>query len=404
MGFGFTRGPGRYATVLTAVVLGVGAMLAPVAGAASAQAAQRPLTGALESELYGASCTSASACTAVGDYENSGGTFVSLAERWNGTAWSSQTSANPSGSSATYLNAVSCASATACTAVGNYVSGVGGSVTLAEAWNGTTWSVQTTPNPSGATSSFLEAVSCTSTSACTAVGYYFSSGTYETLAEAWNGTTWSLQTTATPSGAIDSVLNGVSCTSASACIATGYYENSTGTTNTLAEVWNGTTWTVQTTANPTGSTDSELYGVSCTSASACTSTGDYVTSGGATVTLAEVWNGTTWTIQTTANPTGAVAAFLDGVSCTSASACTAVGWYETSPGAYETLAERWNGTSWAIQTTPNPSGASASYLFAVSCGSATACAAVGYSLDPSYTALAEGWNGTTWSLQTTPVP
>jgi hypothetical protein len=95
---------------------------------------------------------------------------------------------------------------------------------------------------------------------------------------------------------------------------------------------------------------------------------------------------------------------LYDVSCTSASACTAVGWYETSPGAYDTLAEVWNGTTWTIQNTPNPTGATASYLFGASCASASACTAVGYDLNPSYTALAEGWNGTSWAIQSTPRP
>jgi hypothetical protein len=72
------------------------------------------------------------------------------------------------------------------------------------------------------------------------------------------------------------------------------------------------------------------------------------------LTLAEVWNGTSWAIQATPNPTGVKGTFLSGVSCKSAAACTAVGDYENSAGSYAPLAEAWNGTSWAIETTPNP--------------------------------------------------
>ncbi|MEA2314573.1 MAG: hypothetical protein QOI03_1265, partial [Solirubrobacteraceae bacterium] len=50
----------------------------------------------------------------------------------------------------------------------------------------------------------------------------------------------------------------------------------------------------------------------------------------------------------------AIISVLSGVSCTTASACTAVGYYVNSAGTRLTLAERWNGTSWATQTTPNP--------------------------------------------------
>jgi len=280
------------------------------------------------------------------------------------------------------------------------VTSTGASKTLAERWNGTAWTLQSTPNPSGA--SYLNGVSCTSASACTAVGWYVTSTNATlTLAENWNGTTWTVQSTPNPSGAAHSFLQDVACPSATACTATGYYATSAGVDQALAENWNGTTWTLQSTPTPSGATSSALSGVSCTSASACTATGYYATSAGVYQTLAENWNGTTWAIQSTPTPSGATSSGLSGVSCTSASACTSVGWYGVSPGAYETLAETWNGTTWAIQSTPNRTAATSSYLFGVSCTSASACTATGYDLSPSYKALAERWNGTAWALQST---
>jgi hypothetical protein len=56
-----------------------------------------------------------------------------------------------------------------------------------------------------------------------------------TLAEGWNGSTWAVQATPNPSGSATSNLNGVSCTSASACIAAGYWNNSANFQRTLAE-------------------------------------------------------------------------------------------------------------------------------------------------------------------------
>ena len=110
--------------------------------------------------------------------------------------------------------------------------------------------------------------------------------------------------------------------------------------------------------------------------------------------VAERWNGTRWTIQPTPNPRPG-GAFLNGVSCTSASACTAVG--SLPPG---TLAERWNGTRWAIQPTPNPAQGGGG-LSGVSCTSASACTAVGGS---NAGALAERWNGTSWLSRPPPTP
>jgi hypothetical protein len=46
--------------------------------------------------------------------------------------------------------------------------------------------------------------------------------------------------------------------------------------------------------------------------------------------------------------------FLDGVSCTSRASCTAVGYSDNAPPITTSLAERWNGTTWTRVPTPNP--------------------------------------------------
>src|ERR1700727_1937865 len=69
------------------------------------------------------------------------------------------------------LNAVACTSPASCTAVGSYVSAAG-QVSLAEGWDGSAWTVQPTPNPAGAFSTALDGVACGSAGACLAVGHY----------------------------------------------------------------------------------------------------------------------------------------------------------------------------------------------------------------------------------------
>jgi hypothetical protein len=388
---GCGRRPGTYAAALATVALGVGAMLAMTTSAAGAATTtpSRPSSadpawsitptpnprGSTVGQLEGVSCTSGSACTALATYGNSAGADLAKAERWNGTTWAIEAIPSPKGATGKSLYGVSCTSASACTAVG-YYSNASTSSTLAERWNGTTWAVQSTPTW---TSGLDEAVSCTSASACTAVGYAVKddgNGNVVTLAERWNGTTWAVQSTPSPGGSWGSYLDGVSCTSAWACMAVGYYYNASGYGLTLAERWNGTTWAVQSTPNPPAGDYGELLGVSCTSASACTAAGDYSTVPGFEGTLADRWNGTTWAKQSILSPS-AEGSQIDGVSCTSASACVAAGYYYNSAGTPVTLAERWNGTTWAVQATPNPRGSSGSFLNGVSCTSASACVAAG---------------------------
>jgi hypothetical protein len=117
--------------------------------------------------------------------------------------------------------------------------------------------------------------------------------------------------------------------------------------------------------------------VACSSATRCTTVGAYTNHSGFDVTLAERWNGKSWQVQSTPNPAGAVFPSLAAVTCISATACTAVGTYTASSGKGATLAERWNGKSWKTQSSPNLAGALLSQLAGVVCRSATSCTAVG---------------------------
>jgi hypothetical protein len=156
---------------------------------------------------------------------------------------------------------------------------------------------------------------------------------------------WSIQSTPNPVGSNFNLLAGVSCLSISQCTSVGGAVNSAGSLVTLAQRWQGSSWTLESTPNPAGSNFDLLSGVSCTSSTACTAVG-----GADQVTLAELWDGSSWTIQPTPNPPAYVSS-LSGVSCTSASACTAVGSWGTTNTFTPvlTLAERRGGT----QKTPS---------------------------------------------------
>jgi hypothetical protein len=104
-----------------------------------------------------------------------------------------------------------------------------------------------------------------------------------------------------------------------------------------------------------------------------------------------------WTIPKSPNAT-LPGGRIESVSCSSASACTAVGTYLDTSGINVTLAEAWNGTSWHQEATPNPPGdvrpEIAPDLFGVSCPTAHFCAAVGsYQNVSTRVVFAETWNG-----------
>jgi hypothetical protein len=315
--------------------------------------------------------------------------------------WTVQYPQNPVGSIDASLHAVSCVSGTAasssCIAVGNYenaITQVG--LTLAESWHGSSWVIQPTPNPAGSSTAELSAVSCTVTTSCEAVGQYSDPGgsVEYPLAEGWNGTAWTIQPT--PALGIGGILAGVSCAGASFCIAIGlYFTSSYGVVN-IAEEWNGTAWSQLPASTSFGG--GQIGPVSCPSVHYCVVVGGNLDTGDA---VSLIWNDGTWSSVPVPSPAGDSSVALDAVSCFSASACTAVGSAFNAGGTQQVVAERWNGTAWAVQQAHNR-GDTGSQLTGVSCPTATSCTAIGNS--GLADTLAEGWNGSTWTMESTPDP
>jgi len=357
--------------------------------------------GSTSAMLAGVSCSSSDSCTAVGDYLNSASDVLTLAEHWNGHQWRIETTPNAPNVNSNLLNAVSCAGPKSCTAVGYFVTGKSVVRALVEQWDGTTWSLVPTPLPSGAHSVELSGVSCSATDACEAVGEYLKneiSGQYQPLAEMWDGSIWTVQSTPNPLAENGSSLSTVSCTATDACTAGGNFAYDDVAQSIFAFRWNGMSWVSQHQPNPGGNDDNTSDGMSCPASNLCSMVGSWVNAADQVESLAEHWDGRGWDRQSTPNPSGAGSTGLSGVSCPGSLACTAVG--VSSPAANpeesSTLAEYWNGTKWAIQATPNPPGAPISALDAVDCPSTATCVAVGEAWDGHVTAtLAEAFSGLT---------
>lgn len=336
------------------------------------------------SRLYDVSCEpSTSVCTSVGKSTTLGADSP-VALRWNGSSWSEQAPAKKSGATHTRLFGVDCPSETRCIGVGNYQSSEGPSV-LSELWNESKWSVQTTPLPTESTSSEFVAVGCNSTANCTAVGSAVVGGVKTAIAERWTSPTWALSTIPIPEGAKSSQLDGVDCLWSNFCAAVGRYTTSGGSIKSLVAFWNGMEWSLQSVTDPEKAVQTTLLDVACTpTPNRCTAVGGWKNSAGEQFPLAYRFNGvTTWTLQSTPSPAGSIASVLQEVSCASETSCTAAGsWVSGGGGSNMTLAEVWNGTSWSIQGTPNPAGAFFSAFFGVSCRS-TSCMGVGWSTNGS---------------------
>lgn len=174
-----------------------------------------------------------------------------------------------------------------------------------------------------------------------------------------------------------------------------------------------TTWTVVPSPNATLS-GGKIESVSCSAPQACTAVGTNLDTSGINVTLAERWDGTSWQRQPTPNPPNdtspSVAPDLQGVSCPASSFCVAVGTYESQDSGVPqvAMAQTWNGTTWSMQPFPVPPDSDGATLTGVSCTSPSFCEAVGSYFDlglpdfPENVTLAATWDGTSWTCSQRP--
>jgi hypothetical protein len=190
--------------------------------------------------------------------------FATLVERWNGSIWKVVTSTNPASGNALYGIAASTASSVITVGLQQVSGGLHPGVqTLAEHWNGTAWTTTTGPTLPGPGRLLAAAVDSSSGSGWAVGRYYDADDNRLPLIEHWDGSAWSLMASPHPSGR--NVLEGVAVIprSGGAVWAVGEQFGASLTANALIEVWDGSAWQLVPSGSPGGS-DSRLSGVAAT--------------------------------------------------------------------------------------------------------------------------------------------
>ncbi len=306
-------------------------------------------------------------CMAVGDNGRAPEGLL-----WNGQHLVKQAPYNPSDSSSTLLQGVSCPTTTFCMAVGQSSSGW-----LAEAWDGTSWSPV---GFSGSGSSvYPRSVDCPSRHSCFAAGVDGN----DPLVAHWSGGMFS-PVASQPVNA-ESGFNAISCSGAT-CMAVGHWSNASFKKyGYLVERSTGSGFQPITAPELGSGEHGDPWAVSCPSTRFCGVTGEQ-DSKSAYQSLGEVYRGGRLDVTPTPDPTHNSFPYnvLYGVSCLSKADCVTAG----QGGAYSyggpnptsadrsTIAARWNGHQWALVPSANP-GNQPSGFVAVSCAPDGTCAAVG---------------------------
>ncbi len=242
--------------------------------------------------------------------------------------------------------------------------------------------------------SSLAGISCSSASFCLAVGR---AGNPEsvTLALRWNGHTWSRASAASPaSSGNGDALASVACPSRGSCFAVGGInlgEASAGLPNVLLEHWGGRRLSV------VKAPDAGLLSIACAGSRDCWAT-TYPPGAQVETNEIEHFNGHSWsTVKLPVSMSGGE----PGISCRTSAACWIVGDRNVNgliPVAVHLVHGAWRSTPMQIPRYPDVT------LQGIDCASSTDCFAVGANeiVGPGITnpssqePFAEQWNGSVW--------
>ena len=217
-----------------------------------------PNTGSNFNSFYGLAAKDGEAW-AVGEHLNGAFQDRALVEVWNGRRWYIANTPQP-GSVRDLLFGASALSKSNVWVVGDQESGNGVFETLAEHWNGHAWSVVRTPDP-GSTGNHLYAVDAVSADDVWAVGQSLGTQAPDRgLLEHWNGHLWSV--VHLPAAVNTSVLlDGLTVTRGQVWVA-GESDSPAGGGRPFLEHFVNGTWNIEKLpAVPDGANWSNLYGV-----------------------------------------------------------------------------------------------------------------------------------------------
>lgn len=264
-------------------------------------------------EATAVSCPAVSSCVVVGTaFDESAWTdpngslgFVTMVWTWNGSKWTLHAVPDPANDSLLHYTGVHCLSVASCVLAGfrspnAAVADTGWNVPVLTRWNGATLTSMkpalATGTKEGQSNAWFGSVSCASAHQCTAVGGAYYGKSEFAFMDVWNGTSWKLAKWAGPKGTSRAQLDGVTCVSASACVAVGARGDATHSV-AAALTWNGVKWAVTAVPGPARGKVSAFSGVSCPNARDCVAIGSTGTFGDPGAPLSGLWNGAAWRLR-----------------------------------------------------------------------------------------------------------
>jgi hypothetical protein len=287
---------------------------------------------------------------------------------YDGTTWTSFPAPQILGDNTSYLAGVVDISPTLAWAGGTVNIGEANPGQVIEQWNGTAWSVAQGPTFAAGDEPSIKAMAATSADDIWAIGSLLGNDQEQLyyLFEHYDGTNW----TATTLISGDAFLLGASADATNDAWAVGFNGPENDTSRTLVMHYNGTSWKSMS-APSVGNGANELNGVLALAPNDVWAVGFSTPEAPpkevATLTLIEHYDGTSWTVVPSPN-VGPNSIYqsnrLFGLAANSPTDIWAFGSYFAASGSewQMTLLMHWDGTSWTIQPSPNPTKKSADFI------------------------------------------
>jgi hypothetical protein len=359
------------------------------------------------SALSGVSCTSTTSCTASGLLEDATGAYHDVVATFDGTSWHLAELADAPGTKSNYLTGISCTAADTCVAVGSATDGAKNPQLILDTEVGGVWTPLATPEGAGGPRINLTGsdVSCPTTTSCVVLGSSTFGEPFQTPTLTTFSYTYDMVslTSVVPPALYKSPysgLTGLSCPTASSCVAVGYGEPAFESGQPIVETLTGASWSPTVLTVP-GAAFAALEDVACRTTTNCVAVGlaETTTSGFHEEMLIATLGSTGWSTSTANPPAASPDGIFDSISCPSPSRCVASG---TSGGL--PFVGVLGGAGWTYRTLPLPKFRHQVDFSptAVDCASASYCVNVGSTLGlrPFY----DVYNGTTWTMHAISLP
>jgi hypothetical protein len=276
---------------------------------------------------------------------------LSFAEHYNGVRW---TAAEPPDAGVNFDSFYGgTASHGWAWAVGERLNGRYQDRALIDVWNGRRWSIAASPQP-GSRRDMLFAASARSPSDVWVVGdQEGADGRFETLAEHWDGTRWSVLPTPDP-GAAGNHLYAVDAVSPDDVWAAGQQLGGHAPDNGLVEHWDGSSWSVV--PLPAATSASELLDAIAVAHGQVWVAGEADSPAGGGRPLIEQYRNGAWQVASLPSSAGSDWTDLYGLAVTRNGTVWAVGTYLDKPRGdnNNALILRGRGTSWTVDRGPDP--------------------------------------------------